>query len=241
MSLPIESKKLKRTGYRPAFFAGSLLAAAFPVVNMAVRSENYISLTGRPLTILMTANWQMMAMLNLLMAVCGACIMYHTEYADNGAQKMDVLPLRPENQFLWKFVTAALASAGGILMEMLILAGCARRWFESYTWDLAEFAANTGFQIVLMLPTIMLMLVIASACRNMWVSLGIGVILVFTLSIMPQNHLFLNLCPFSAPYQMLDTVLEKGRLQIYLAAAGIETVIFLMLEMIYLKIRRCFD
>ena len=32
MSLLIESKKLKRTGYLPAFLAGGFLAAAFPVV-----------------------------------------------------------------------------------------------------------------------------------------------------------------------------------------------------------------
>lgn len=241
MSLNIECKKLKHTGYMPAFFAGSLLASAFPVVNMAVRSENYVSLPSQPFTILMTANWQMMAMLNLLLTVCGACIMYHTEYTENGAQKMDVLPLRPESQFLWKFVTAAFVSAAGILIEIIIITGCARYWFPDFTFHLTELAKNTGFQILLMLPTIMLMLVIASACRNMWISLGIGVILVFTLSIMPQTYLLLNLCPFSAPYQLLSTVMEKEQLSVYLAASGIETIVFLGLEMIYLKMRRCFD
>lgn len=37
MSLVIESKKLKRTGYLPAFLAGGFLAAAFPVVYMMVK------------------------------------------------------------------------------------------------------------------------------------------------------------------------------------------------------------
>lgn len=36
MSLLIESKKLKRTGYLPTFLAGGFLAAAFPVVYMMV-------------------------------------------------------------------------------------------------------------------------------------------------------------------------------------------------------------
>ena len=39
MSLLIESKKLKRTGYLPAFLAGGFLAAAFPVVYMMVKAE----------------------------------------------------------------------------------------------------------------------------------------------------------------------------------------------------------
>ena len=30
----------------------------------------------------MDANWQMMAMLNILVCICGACMMFHTEYAD---------------------------------------------------------------------------------------------------------------------------------------------------------------
>lgn len=84
MSLLIESKKLKRTGYLPAFLAGGFLAAAFPVVYMMVKAEEMTALSGNPINILMSANWQMMAMLNILISICGACMMYHTEYADNG-------------------------------------------------------------------------------------------------------------------------------------------------------------
>ena len=87
MTLCLETKKLKRTGYLIAFPAGGLLAAAFPLVNMLVRPEAFTSLPGSPLAVLLDANWQMMAMLNILVSICGACIMYHTEYADNGAQK----------------------------------------------------------------------------------------------------------------------------------------------------------
>ena len=39
MSLLIESKKLKRTGYLPAFLVGGILAAAFPVAYMMVKAE----------------------------------------------------------------------------------------------------------------------------------------------------------------------------------------------------------
>ena len=93
MILLLEIKKLKRTGCLPAFLGGAVLAAAFPLLNMLVRSETFTALPGEPFRILTDANWQMMAMLNILTIICGACMIYHTEYANNGAQKMAVLPV----------------------------------------------------------------------------------------------------------------------------------------------------
>ncbi len=236
----MESKKLKRTGYFPIFLCGGFLSAAVPGINMAARSENYTVLSGNPITILLTANWQMMAMLNILAAVCGACIMYHAEYADNGFQKMNVLPVRLEGLFLRKFVISALSCFIAVIIETAAIALCALHWFPDYMLTPAELASNAGFALMLMLPTIMLMLVIASACKNMWVSLGIGIILVFTLSILPQDIFALNLCPFSAPYQLFSAVREHGQLAIFLGASVSETILFGIIECIYLKTRRCF-
>ena len=86
--------------------------------------------------------------------------------------------------------------------------------------------------------TVMLMLVIASACRNMWISLGIGVILVFTLSVFPQDNEVLSLFPFASPYQTFAAAAENGRALLFVAACGIETVLFGIAEVIYLKVRR---
>ena len=77
MTFGLECKKVKRTGFIPTFIVGGLLAAAVPVVNMAVRSETYLGLESSPIQILMDANWQMMAMLNVLLLVASACLMYH--------------------------------------------------------------------------------------------------------------------------------------------------------------------
>ena len=241
MSLVIECEKLKRTGYFTAFLAGGFLAAAFPVVYMMVKAEEMTSLSGNPMDILMAANWQMMAMLNILISICGACMMYHTEYADNGMQKMSVLPIRQENMFFGKFVIAALVLSAMAVIEMAVLSGCAKYWFQSYVFDLAEILKIAGFQIVVTLPTVMLILVIASACRNMWISLGIGVILVFTLSILPQDNAVLSLFPFASPYQIFSASVENSRAVLFLAACGIETVLFGIAEVVYLKVRRCFE
>ena len=131
MSLLIESKKLKRTGYLPAFLAGGFLAAVFPVVYMMVKAEEMTVLSGNPINLLMAANWQMMAMLNILISICGACMMYHTEYADNGMQKMSVLPIRQGNMFFGKFLIATLVLSIMVVIEMAVLVGCAKYWFQT--------------------------------------------------------------------------------------------------------------
>ena len=154
MSLLIESKKLKRTGYLPAFLAGGFLAAAFPVVYMMVKAEEMTALAGNPINILMSANWQMMAMLNILISICGACMMYHTEYADNGMQKMSVLPIRQGSMFFGKFLIAALVLSAMVVIEMSVLVGCAKYWFPSYVFDLTEILKTAGFQIIVTLPTV---------------------------------------------------------------------------------------
>lgn len=239
MTLALEAKKLKRTGYFPAFLAGGLLASAFPLVNMLVRAETFTALPGEPFSIMMDANWQMMAMLNILVCICGACLMYHTEYADNGAQKMDVLPVRAGSLFVMKSVIAALALALMTALETAALAGCAMHWFSGYTFDLPRLLESAGFQWFVTLPTVMLMLLISSACRNMWVSLGAGVILVFTMCIFPQDNLILSLCPFSSPYQTLSMAAEHSRVPLFFGVCAGETVVFGLLELVYQKIRRC--
>ncbi|GAA6396193.1 ABC transporter permease [Solibaculum mannosilyticum] len=241
MTLGLETTKIKRTGYVPAFLCCGLLASAFPLVNMLVRPEAFTALSGNPFSILMDANWQMMAMLNILALICGACVMYHTEYADNGTQKMDVLPVRTGSMFLGKFTISALLLATMIVLETAVLTGCAVYWFPSYEFNLLELLQCTAFQWFITLPTVMLMLVIASACKNMWVSLGIGVILVFTLSILPQENLVLSLFPFSSPYQAFATVAEQNQVLLFLGICAVETAVLGIAELLYQKIRRCYE
>lgn len=238
MILRLEFKKLRRTGYISAFLASGVLSAAFPIVNMAFRGELYLSLPQNPLTILSDANWQMMAMLNLLLVVCGACIMYHTEYADNGIQKMQVLPVRPETLLFGKFIAASFFCGFVLVLETAALAGCIAHWFPSCGLSLAELSAYAGFELALLLPTILLMLLIASECRNMWISLGIGVVLVFLFSILPRGNSILPLCPFASPYQTLPQVQEQGKTVLFLFASGLETLLLGMAGLILQRFRR---
>ncbi len=109
MILFLEQKKLHRTGYLPIFLAGGILAAIVPLVNMAVRPDSFTGLSGRAFPILMDANWGMMAQLTILLAVCGCCLIYHTEYADKGDLKMNTLPIRQFSLFFGKFGISLLS------------------------------------------------------------------------------------------------------------------------------------
>ena len=130
MSVSLECKKVKRTGFLPTFIGGGILAAAVPVINMAVRSEMYLNQPGSPIQILLGANWQMMAMLNVLLAVAGACLLYHTEYADNAMQKMKSLPIRESSIFFSKAVLTIFMSLFVLVIEAGAVTFCSYHWFE---------------------------------------------------------------------------------------------------------------
>ena len=228
MSLSLECKKAKRTGFIPAFLCGGILAAAVPIVNMAVRSEMYVGQQSSPMQILMGANWQMMAMLNILLVVAGSCLLYHTEFADNAMQKMKSLPIRESSIFFGKFILTSIMSVVVLAVEAASIAFCVSHWFE------------IGNNFWLMLPCVLLSLLISSACKNMWVSLGIGVVCVFTATMLPTNNFVLSLFPFATPFQVFVNT-EMAQAMHYVYAAIIEIVVIGIAELVFIKVRRSFE
>ena len=104
MSLALEYRKMKRTGFFPAFLGGGILAAIVPAAELFFRRDSYTTGAESPLSMVLGSNWQMMAMLNILLIVSGACIMYHTEYADRGYDKMRALPIKESAIFFEKVI-----------------------------------------------------------------------------------------------------------------------------------------
>ncbi|MCM1257965.1 MAG: ABC transporter permease [Roseburia sp.] len=233
----LELKKIKRTGFVPAFLVGGFLAACIPVLQTAVRREVFIHLEGKPVKILMDANWQMMAMLNILLIVAGACLLYHMEYADNAIQRMCTLPLKESRMFFGKFILMCFICLGMIVIEGLGAAFCALYWFEPLAGQVWEVAKNFGYGFVLLVPAVLLALLISSACKNMWISLGIGVICVFVASMFPTDHFALSLFPFAMPFQIFAGT-AKTTLQSYLMAAAAESVAGIGVSILFLKVRR---
>lgn len=243
VTLRLECKKIRRTGLLPAFAGGGLLAAAIPVTDMAVRSERYVNSPGSPAFILLTADWQMMAMLNVLLLVTAACILYHTEYADNAILKMDSLPLRESSLFFSKFFLMALLSALALALELAALGLCCYRWFTLSRETVTELACHMGFSLLLMLPAALLSLLLACACKNMWISLGIGLVCIFLATMLPSGNyashgsFALSLFPFAMPFQILAGM-PGHTAGGFAAAAGLESLVLCAAAVIFLRVRR---
>ena len=234
----LEYKKIKRTGLLPAFIGCGLLSAVVPIAEMTVRSERYQSLPDSPVSILLHADWQMMSMLNVLLLVVAACILYHTEYADNALSKMCSLPLRESSLFFGKVLLLVPMLILTLALEAAALGICCWHWFALSPEILAELACNMGFSLLLILPSALLSLLLACACRNMWISLGIGVICIFTATMLPADNFVLSLFPYAMPFQIPAGMTEDiaGK---FMAAAALECLGLCAAEVLFLKIRRC--
>lgn len=240
MSMTMECRKLKRTGFFPAVLGVGLLSAMVPVVNTAVRPQLFLGRDEPPLHILMGANWQMIAMMNVFLIILAACVMYHTEFADNAIQKMDTLPLHFGSIFVKKSLILAASSAVIILQEAAGFAVCVYHWFGLPDGFFMELAKTAGYEWLLSLPVIVLMLALASVCRNMWVSLGIGVVGLFAVIAVPQDMLAvlrLDMFPFALPFQMFSGAGNPDGLRL-LFAAGAEILVFAGAEAVWLRVRR---
>lgn len=235
MRILLEWKKTKRTGFLSAFMGGGILAAAVPAVNMAVRSEMYLGRQGTCVWILMDANWQVMAMLNLLLVVAGACLLYHTEYADNGLQKMKSLPVLESSIFFGKMVLMILMSVLLLVMEAASILFCSWHWFGGQAGGgqlgggdgsvfVIELCQSFGYAFLLMLPCVVLSLLISEACKNMWISLGIGIVCVFTATMLPTSSFVLSLFPFAMPFQVFAGA-DAAWTTRFICAAVVELVV----------------
>ena len=236
MSVSLECKKVKRTGFLPAFFGGGILAAAVPVINMAVRSEMYLNQQGSPIQILLGANWQM----NVLLVVAGSCLLYHTEYADNAMQKMKSLPIRESSIFFGKAVLTAFMSLFVLVLEAGAITFCSYHWFQIGSGFFGELCKYFGYSLLLMLPCMILSLLISEACKNMWVSLGIGVVCVFTATMLPATNFALSLFPFAMPFQIFAGA-DITRSTYYICGAIAELAICGLAQLILVKVRRSFE
>lgn len=234
-SVALEWKKRKRTGLLPAYLGSGILAGVLPIAQMILRLERFLSQSGTPVGILLNENWQMMAMLNVLLTVAGACLMYHLEYADNAMGKMRSLPMGENRLFLGKGILSSVLILLTLAIEAAAIALCAFHWFGAGKDVLGELLKNFGCFFALMLPCIFLSLLIAEAFPNMWVSLGIGVICVLIATMIPANHFALSLFPFALPFQMLT---EGTQLTRYLLGAACELGVIGLIQWIFIKGRR---
>ena len=239
MSFRLEYKKIRRTGLTAAFLAGGIIAAALPVINTAARPDTFTSMAGSPAAVLADANLQLISMLNLLLITAGACILYHIEYADNALQKMQSLPVRESRLFIGKCGILLPFFLMIILFETASLCFCGWHWLDAGKEELMEILQTLGFTLILTLPSAIIALVIASACRNMWTALGIGILCIFMATMLPTDNFIVSWFPYVLPFQILPGM-ETARVFHYCIASVCESAAACAAEIIYLKVRRLF-
>ena len=166
--------------------------------------------------------------------------MYNNEYADNAIQRMCTLPTKESTMFFGKTAVLMTVSILLLVIEAVSIFGCSTHWFEQPANLYMEVLKNFGFFLLLMLPAILLSLLIASVCRNMWISLGIGVVCVFLATMIPTQKFVLTLFPFALPFQMLSDH-DADVIRNYAIAGEVETVVTALLEITILKVRRSFE
>lgn len=237
MALALEWRKIRRTGIWPAFIGGSLLAAAIPVINMAFRWENYVGQESSPLSVLLLANWPVMAMLNLFLVLAGACALYHLEYADGAIGHMRALPLWEGGLFFGKLSLIAFLCLPALAVEAAAVAFCSAHWF-GHT-DLLSLLQSFGFSFVMLLPSLLCSLLAAEIFKNIWTALGVGVICIFMAGMLPEKGLLFSLFPFSLPLRIW-TQLSAESARCLLEAAAVESGLLAAAELLLLKIRRWF-
>ena len=91
-----------------------------------------------------------------------------------------------------------------------------------------------------MLPCIILSLLISEACKNMWVSLGVGVVCVFTATILPTTNFALSLFPFAMPFQIFAGT-DMTQSMHYICGAIAELAVCGLAQLIFVKVRRSFE
>ena len=156
MILALEGKKIKHTGLLPAFLAGALAVSAFPVINMAFRTDLFISQDLPPVDILLNGNWDMAATFHCFLAILGACILYHTEFANRAIEKLYMLPVSQGKVFLCKNLLLLLLFLPVFLIEDLFFLFCAWHWFPGKDPGVEVLLGNTAFSLAAILPVLLL-------------------------------------------------------------------------------------
>lgn len=237
MGFMLECKKARRTGFVPAFIAGGVMAALVPVINMAVRHEIYTRSGVSPVNILFDANWQLMAMLNVLLVVMCACIIYNSEYADNAIQKMRMLPVHESGMYFGKSALIILMCMTVLLIEACGVVFCIDYWFKGNSGDWNLLFKSFVYEMVLIIPAVLFSLFIASAFKNMWTALGTGVVCVFMATMLPAGNFLLSLFPFAMPFQIFTNT-KADNISNFIIAAVIESVVIIIMEFLLIKVRR---
>ena len=233
-----ECRKIRRTGLVPAFLVGGATAGAIPILSQIFRPAQYSADGISPVGILMEASWPLMGLINVLLILTGAVILFHIEYADHAVRRMRALPGGDGRLFAGKASLMVLLSVLLLGLEGVALAFCGMFWSDAGPELWTEVLKNMAFELLLLLPSALFSLLISALFENMWIPLGIGVVCVLIATMIRDYPL--TLFPFALPFQTMAGLKEGLSVRVG-AAAGVESVLSLALTGLILKVRRAVE
>ena len=123
-----------------------------------------------------------------------------------GHRKLYMLPVSQGKVFLCKNLLLLLLFLPVFLIEDLFFLFCAWHWFPGKDPGVEVLLGNTAFSLASILPALLLSTLIASLAKNMWISLGIGVIGMFLGQMsVSYDALFSKVYTFCLPYRCLTS------------------------------------
>ncbi len=173
--LRVEWKKEKRTGAFMSLVLAGCFGALYTLANFTWRKTTLLALDMEPMDILLTQSYGMMALFNTFGIVVSSCLVYHIEFQEHGLEKLYALSLNIASVYLAKFLVLALALGFAIGLESLALLGIGLFVLPFHTFELFTWFSFSLYMLVLALPTLSLMIWMASLFETIWIPLGIGV------------------------------------------------------------------
>ncbi len=243
MSLPfgqllrLEWKKEKRTGAFMSLVMAGCFGALYALVNFTWRKTSLLALDMEPMDILLTQSYGMMALFNAFGIVVSSCLVYHIEFQEHGLEKLLALSLNMARVYLAKFFWLALALCFAIGLESVSLLGIGLFVLPPHTFELSTWFSFSLYMLELALPTLSLMMWIASLFETIWIPLGIGVAGFFSAMALAQGSNFWLINPFLL--LLKPALLLQGKVSWTLSLlALIETLLFLSLGLYTSQRRR---
>lgn len=175
-ALAIELKKCKRTGFLPLMLAVGILGAAYAFLNFTLRKETLLSLPLSPMDILLTQLYGMIMVLNMFGLIAAACIIYNVEFKGNAVKKLYMLPVSVTAVYVSKFTIMSVLFAIAVCLQNWALAVIGAIDLPTGAFDLGILISFAGYSFLTSLPVLSFMLFVSSRIKNVWITLGIGVV-----------------------------------------------------------------
>lgn len=175
-SFTIEIKKYKRSGILGIFPVIGIIGGLYAFANFIIRKETLLHLPLSPMAILLTQLYGMIMVLNLFGIIVATTLVYHIEFRNYAIKKMYMLPYKSSHIFSIKYFILSILLCLCIILQNTALCIIGKLFLPAGTFELDTLIKYAIYIYVTSLPVFSFMLLISSCCKNIWYTLGVGVV-----------------------------------------------------------------